>query len=566
MDQQTATEILQSGENVFITGAPGTGKTYVIDGYRRFLSQHCLQAAVTASTGIAASHIGGMTLHAFAGLGISDKLTQDDIKKILEKRHVASRMNKITTLIIDEISMVLPHTFRSVDRILRAARLSVLPFGGIQVVISGDFFQLPPVRTKKDSEEMYVWQTELWKDLDLTICYLEESYRHEDSELTQILDEIRAGEVNEGSREALQSRHNASISPDSHTKLYTHNIDVDKINAKELQKLPGQAKGFRAGCTGNQKLADAILGSTLIMPIFAAKIGARVVFIRNNQEKEYVNGTLGTVVAFEDETNYPIVEIEDGRHIVATPEEWVREGDRGEIIAGIRQIPLRLAWALTIHKSQGMTLDAAEIDLSRSFEVGQGYVALSRIKNLDGLSLLGANETALEVDNRVREFDNELRQQSQEQEEVQKDTSNDQKEENKENFICENGGTIYARNISTNKKETPSKVTTIEKTKELVDVGHSIALVAQKRRLKEPTIIEHIIKIKTEDKDWDITDLLPPNKVINKVDQVQSKIIKDGRESDLQENGKPKLSAIYTSLGEKYSYEEIKLALLAKHK
>ncbi len=571
MDQKVAQEILESGQNVFLTGPPGTGKTYVINDFRVFLASHGLNVAVTASTGIAASHIGGMTLHAFAGLGITNELRQEDIKKILEKRHVAARMNKITTLIIDEISMVLPQTFRAVDAVLRAARLSVQPFGGIQVVVSGDFFQLPPVRTSQSSNsksdsETYVWETDLWDALGFVPCYLTKSYRHEGDALMGVLDEIRSGDVSEESRELLQTCYRRDLRDKIHTKLYTHNADVERINNEQLKKVPGQARGFRAGCDGNQKLVDGIFGSTLIMPVLIVKEGAKVVFIRNNPEKGYINGSLGVVTGFTNTGGYPVVELNDGGVVIAEPEEWVKEGDDARVIAGIKQIPLRLAWALTVHKSQGMTLDAAEIDLSKSFEVGQGYVALSRVKSLDGLCLLGANDKSLEVDPAVHVFDMEIKGASQDTASGHRDLSQDQIAENRENFICENGGSLFARDVSQEPKTSrlKKKDATLDVTRSLLNKGLSIDEIVSERDFVRSTIISHIERVARKYPDDDLSHVLPDKDVITAVLLGYAKVMERSHEAELSESGEPKLGVVFRELDEAYSYDDIRLALLQK--
>ncbi len=193
------------------------------------------------------------------------------------------------------------------------------------------------------------------------------------------------------------------------TKLYTHNVDVDRINQDELDKLTGEEKLFVCEHKGSEKNIEKIFKSSLVLETLALKKGAVVIFIKNNTEAGYVNGTTGTVQSFSPIDNMPIVITTTGQKIKLEPEEWSLENDSGKVTATVSQVPLRLAWAITIHKSQGMTLDAAEIDLSKTFETGQGYVALSRIKNIEGLRLMGLNPMALRVDPLILHIDDRIK-------------------------------------------------------------------------------------------------------------------------------------------------------------
>jgi hypothetical protein len=197
------------------------------------------------------------------------------------------------------------------------------------------------------------------------------------------------------------------------TKLYTHNLDVDSINATELKKIEKPSHTFPMITRGKRELIDTLKKGCLAPEELVLKEGALVMFIKNNPQKGYVNGTLGIVYGF-DANGYPKVQAYDGRELLASPTSWVVE-EEGTTLAEICQIPLRLAWAITVHKSQGMSLDNAEIDLSKSFAYGMGYVALSRVKSLNGMRLLGINPNALMVDSNVAKFDEELKKLSREE-------------------------------------------------------------------------------------------------------------------------------------------------------
>ena len=435
MKQETALNILKLGKNVFITGSAGTGKTYLLNRYIRYLKDNNIYPAVVAPTGISASHLKGQTIHSFFSLGIRNKIDNGYIEFLLDKRYLRKRFSELKVLIIDEVSMVSPDIFSAMDIILQSFKGSIEPFGGVQVVISGDFFQLPPV-SKELKNKRFAWQSEAWRELKLTSCYLEEKFRQEDNRLIKVLDDIRSANITNITQDILYSRYKKSLKKNfTPTKLYTHNFDVDRINSAELAKLKEKSKLFVYDSKGSPKNVEKIFKSSLVLKELTLKKGAIVIFIKNNYEDGYVNGTTGVVDRF-DKDNLPIVKISDGRKIKVDYQEWSIENDSGEILATVSQIPLRLAWAITIHKSQGMTLSSAEIDLSKTFEVGQGYVALSRIKSLEGLKLMGINSNALKVDPLILKIDGKIKEASKKAEkEIEKISKEEALEDRFEKYI-----------------------------------------------------------------------------------------------------------------------------------
>ncbi len=398
MKQSTALNILKAGENVFITGSAGTGKTYLLNRYIKYLKDREVTPAIVAPTGIAASHLKGQTIHSFFGIGIREVVDNEFIDKLISKKYLKKRFESFNVLIIDEISMVSPELFSTMDRVLQAFKNSPEPFGGVQVIASGDFFQLPPV-SKEPREKRFAWQSPSWRDLDFRTCYLDVKFRQDDGVLIGILDDIRAGDISQKTYDTLHSCHLKKLNKNHKpTRLYTHNIDVDRINNHELEKLDSPAREYSHISKGSPKHIEKIFNTAMVMEKVVLKKDAIVIFIKNSPEQRYVNGTTGIVVGFDKKDGMPIVKTASGDRIFVTVEDWTIEDEDGKNIATVSQIPLRLAWAITIHKSQGMTLDAVEIDLSKTFEVGQGYVALSRIKNIEGLRLIGLNEMALRVD------------------------------------------------------------------------------------------------------------------------------------------------------------------------
>lgn len=395
MNQALALEIMLSGESVLLTGPAGAGKTFVLNQFIRIAKSEGKHVSVTATTGLAATHLGGTTIHAWAGIGISDELPRGFADHISKGRR--DIIEKADVLIIDEISML--HDFR-LDMVDTACRLvrnkPDVPFGGIQVIMSGDFFQLPPINRGDGRAGGFVVYSDAWRELDPVICYLEEQHRQDDEKLLGILNALRAGDVRRHHAELLLERADVPLPEGDLTELHTTNINVDRINDAKLDSLGGDEVTYQQSTTGAANYVEGLQRSVLAPPELRLKEGALVMAVKNAADRKYANGSLGVVVDFDVLTNYPIVEFRNGRTVTMLPESWEqRDGDKKR--ASITQVPLRLAWAITVHKSQGMTLDAARIDLGKAFVEGMGYVALSRVKNLDNLYLAGLNRMALRV-------------------------------------------------------------------------------------------------------------------------------------------------------------------------
>ena len=241
------------------------------------------------------------------------------------------------------------------------------------------------------------------------MCYLTEQYRQSDQGFLDLLSAIRADHVGPAERKALAARRaEPDDLPRDLTRLYTHNRDVDRINLARLDEVPGEARRFDMATRGPAPLIDALKRGCLTGEALGLKEGAAVMFIKNDPGGRYVNGTLGIITGFDGEKGWPVVRTREGRKVVAEPVDWQMEED-GKSAAKITQVPLRLAWAITVHKSQGMSLDAAAVDLSHAFDYGQGYVALSRVRSLEGLHLAGWNERALRVHPDALAADEEFR-------------------------------------------------------------------------------------------------------------------------------------------------------------
>ncbi|MEX2090595.1 MAG: PIF1 family DEAD/DEAH box helicase, partial [Candidatus Paceibacterota bacterium] len=391
MTQDTALSILKTGANVFLTGEPGSGKTHVINCYVAYLRKCGIKPAITASTGIAATHIGGMTIHSWSGIGIRKELSPSDIKQIASDKRISKRIGKTQTLIVDEISMLDGKTLILVDQICKAVRYSTAPFGGMQIVLVGDFFQLPPVASRsrddsfvevlfKDELPQFAFKSPAWIAADFSVCYLSEQHRQAEAIFLELLSAIRSNTVSAEHRKFLDRRLTDlnSTNIKNITKLFPHNENVDRINSAELENLPGESKVFFMEKRGDNTLVQHLKRGCLSPERLELKPKAVVMFTKNNFEIGFVNGTLGVITDFDKDSGFPIVKARNGKIIAAEPLEWSM-GESGETTAAIKQVPLRLAWAITVHKSQGMSLDAAFMDLSEAFVEGQGYVALSRV-------------------------------------------------------------------------------------------------------------------------------------------------------------------------------------------
>ena len=421
---------------MFLTGAPGAGKTYVLNQFVKQARQRGASVAVTASTGIAATHLNGQTIHSWSGVGVAQVMTDTLLKQIKTRR--GKRIRATDILVIDEISMMHAWLFDMVDQACRAVRRSPKPFGGLQVVMSGDLFQLPPVsNTRRDRELVapppelvamreryakagrnpngFVTESLIWPELNPVVCYLTEQHRQDTGQLLDVLTDIRQGTVTDTDRQALDTR--IGVEPagdDVAISLYPNNRQADALNDSKLAQINEPEHRFEAESSGQVSLIKRLKSTMLAPEILSLKVGAAVMALRNDTNQQYVNGSLGTVVDFVSTTEgeYPMVDFENGHTVIMQPAAWeMMDGET--VLASVKQVPLRCAWAITIHKSQGMTLDRARMDLRRTFAPGMGYVALSRVESMNGLYLDGINERAFLVSPEAVRLDGILRERSQ---------------------------------------------------------------------------------------------------------------------------------------------------------
>lgn len=576
MQQDLALNILKSWRNVFLTWQAGSGKTYVINQYIDWLWSSDINVAVTASTGIAATHIWGITIHSRSGIGIKNHLTWRDLERISERENIYKQVSKAKVLIIDEISMLSAGTIDMIDDVCQHIRRSPFPFGGLQVIFIGDFFQLPPVMGRGDNDDTkrFAFASKARKSLELVTCYLETQHRQSDNIFSDILNKLRVGEIDKEALTALESRLHYDVDHPNLVKLYTHNVDVDRINNEHLIKLEGDMVAHTAQGEWDKKLVWNIIKSMLPPETLMLKKGASVMFVKNNAQKWYVNGTTWTVIDF-DLSWVPIVETKEGYTIKAEHETRSIESAT-EIVAQVKHIPLKLARAITVHKSQGMTLDAAEIDLSKVFEPWQAYVALSRIRSLDGLKLLWINKQWLDAHPLVVRWDAYFQDQSDQISVQYKEILDDDRESIHKKFVTSIWWQYVApwsislaptkeeKKISDRqswKKRTWKSVKkwdSVRETLSFVNEKMPVKDIAKTRWLTENTIRSHIIKIAALYPETPLTYLKPEQTLMKDV----TKAIKSLSKEDFDEQGRPRLSPIFAALDGKVWYDQIKLCLL----
>ncbi|MBL6664806.1 MAG: AAA family ATPase [Rickettsiales bacterium] len=410
-DQQDVIRAFESGYNIFVTGSAGSGKSHLLNYLKRYYSHQGLE--ITASTGIAAVNIGGSTIHSWSAIGVANLPVDKIIANLFGAKFskIRRRIKRTKALAIDEISMISSETLEILDRVFKSIRENDAPMGGLQILFFGDFLQLPPI-AKFNSQINFCFESNCWNELDLKTFNLKEIFRQKDRKFINILNNIRKGELNEENIADLQKRvglidKNQAIKP---TILTTHNYKVDKINEEKIKHIPKSEQVYKAEYFGVQSKIDFLKKNSIVPEFLQLKIGAQVMMIKNTYQKEgIINGSLGIIKDFSPRKNYPLVEFSNGKILTIAPEEWLIEKydeQKNMIVteAGVNQIPLILAWAMTIHKSQGLTLDKISCDLSDIFSPGQAYVALSRAKSLEGVFIEKINFNKITANHKAVDF------------------------------------------------------------------------------------------------------------------------------------------------------------------
>lgn len=553
MTQSQTLEILKTGANVFLTGEPGAGKTYVLNQYIDWLMSCDVSVAVTASTGIAATHIGGTTIHSWSGIGARDVLDQYALDSIATNEKTVKRVKKANVLVIDEISMLDGRVLDMVETVCRTIKQKGEAFGGMQVILVGDFFQLPPIAGRGEMSR-FAFESRAWDSGKFLTCYLTEQHRQEDELLLGLLNSIRKNDIDESHYTLLSEQTDIGYTDIEPTKLFTHNSDVDSMNLSRLRELDTEKALFKMESKGNKQHLVNLVKNCLSPEVLELRREAMVMCTKNNFEAGYVNGTLGRVIKFDHDDGYPVIETSDGREIKMAPQSWSVMDDN-KMLAEITQVPLRLAWAITVHKSQGMSLDAAEIDLRNAFTYGQGYVAISRVRSLTGMKVIGLNSQALLVDPRVVHKDEHFRSDSDDAEYAFTEMDDAEILTMQKNFIMASGGkwnegepVKRVLNAESLKKES-----TYEVTKELIFKNLNAQEIARERQMALSTIWNHVEKL-IDEKVIDqrhVEGLIPSN--------ISWDTIYPSISKAFAKHGTEKLKPVYEELNEEYDYDLIRI-------
>lgn len=427
-NQQIALDNFILGNNVFLTGPGGSGKTYLIKEIVKKCKENLLNVQVCALTGCAAVLLEcqAKTIHSWAGIGLANGEPIDVVKRVCKSKYKRAPWKNVDVLIIDEVSMMSKKLFDILNKIPQVIRKNTQPFGGIQVVFSGDFYQLPPVGDEEDPDSCsFCFESVDWKKTFQTTVVLDRIFRQNDSKYVKALNQIRMGRIKKSSYDLLCSRLNKTCDDEIRpTILLPLKRHVEHINATELAKINEEEKVFNTQNYCDQEIMEkekkkyarmSVTQDSLEMELsylknnimadqlLKLKKGALVMCVANidmESEQQIVNGSQGIVVDFEN--GFPIVKFRNGAVKTMGNHVWMSEKIPW---MGVKQIPLILAWAITIHKAQGVTLDVAQIDAGRHiFECGQTYVALSRIKNIDGLYLSAFDFKKIKVNKKVKTF------------------------------------------------------------------------------------------------------------------------------------------------------------------
>lgn len=420
-DDQEILDSLHCGQNTFITGSAGSGKTYLASNFARGANR----IALTATTGVAALNVGGETIHRFLGLGIASREWQagkiigkwNKIKNSTKPWDVTKwrTMENLETIVIDEVSMLRRDQFELIDIVLSSIKDNPLVFGGVQMVLVGDFFQLPPVVTNwelskyPDLAQPFCFQSQLWSQAGFHEFNLQTNYRQAEGEFLDALEEIRIGNLTDEVNDMMLTRLDIDLNiPMEPVKLFAHKDTTQKENIECLKKLPGDKILSTADFTGKDYDVGVLEKECPAETKLYFCKGSQVMMLTNDGKNTWVNGTMGIVKSVD-----PVrIKLSSGETVDVATHKWERYAHKikadgtviAEKVATMEQYPFKLAYATTIHKSQGLTLDYIDIDLTNCFAPGQAYVALSRAKTFEGLRLRGWNKNSIKADPRVKKF------------------------------------------------------------------------------------------------------------------------------------------------------------------
>ncbi len=397
--QNRALEILKGVDNVFLTGAAGSGKSFLL---REFLRDRDRKTFPTlASTGAAAILIGGRTFHSFFGLGILEGGVETTVERAIKNKRLMKRLKKTEGIVLDEVSMISGPTLRAAETIARKARGNIRPWGGIRVIAVGDFSQLPPVNPYGTKKE-WAFLEPAWKQSGFRSVVLTEIMRSQDRKFLEILSSVREGIVSHSVAEFLNSRMQKMDLDFSGTRLLPRKDDVERYNLSHLEKIKTPLQIFYTVFIGKEQEIEKFKKNSPIPDVIQLKKSALVMIRQNDPEGRWVNGSLGHVEKISDECLW--IKLLNKREVEVKKVIFTLLDAEGKPVVTAENFPVTLAWAFTIHKAQGTTLDQAWVDLRRLWEPGQAYVALSRVRTSAGLFLEGWDTRSIVSDPLVKEF------------------------------------------------------------------------------------------------------------------------------------------------------------------
>lgn len=398
-EQVFALDMCESGENIFLTGGAGSGKSYVIREFMKTKDEK--QMPILASTGAAAVLLGGRTFHSFFGLGIMEGGAQATLDRLMNDKRAIKRIRQVEGVIIDEVSMIPGEALQVAEAISQIARESTLPWGGLRVIAVGDFGQLPPV-TKNGQKRDWCFLNEVWKRSDFQTCHLKLNQRIQNIDFLNVLADVREGKLTPRVQNFLEERTKPHDEDHPGTRLFPRRDQSDDYNQKKLKEINEDEILVDSIYLGEQRFIEILSKSAPVPALLKLKIGCRIMFLKNDPQRRWVNGTRGTLTGFE--ADHLTVRKEGGREVKVEKLSFSMLDAEGNAKASVIQFPVILAYATTIHKSQGATLDELWCDLGALWEPGHGYVALSRLRDPSGLHIVRWSPRSFIVDPEVQKF------------------------------------------------------------------------------------------------------------------------------------------------------------------
>ncbi|MBU0458964.1 AAA family ATPase [Patescibacteria group bacterium] len=532
--QSKALHLLCGKENVFLTGAAGTGKSFLLQQYLHGKSRK--EYPVLASTGAAAVIVEGRTFHSFFGLGILEGGRAATVERALRSGPLHKRIQQAECIVVDEVSMLSGETIATAQEIAQCVRESLEPWGGLRMIVVGDFAQLPPVQTEQRDKD-WAFLHPAWEQSQFRSVFLQTSVRTNEPNLLKILRSVREGMVTEEVRMFFASRMAQSDPTFTGTRLFPHRVSADRYNMQRLQILPGESRSFETSYAGRSQYVDRLKKQCPIPEVLHLKIGALVMLRKNAMSfpYSYVNGSLGIVKEMNNE--FLSVSLLNGENIELSREEFTLLDGNGSVRARAENFPVTLAWATTIHKAQGASIDRLMVSMSGLWESGHAYVALSRARSEEGLFIEAWDEKSIFVEYAVQEFYKSVQS---EWDYLSASLPN----EPPMNPIP----TLKNQNEQLRGRKRKSNIPNHIQTEELIKERHSIKDIATKLGWKEGTIINHIERLILEGHTPDIAYLHPPTGSFMEIKKY------------FDVHGTEKLKPIHDELEGKYSYDEIRLA------